>query len=200
MQEPKNPAFARASQPKNTPERTTGPNGQFIVDEGVRPFIRASQEKVTVVEDLGPMQPVVEESPKSFVRASDQQSKAQDQLTKEEIAEILEQEKRIKEEIERMNLNLNQSIDTVSGVTVFNDARPPQGIVYGEDIVIPEVTENSAQDTVSETTVFAEETQEVELVSEPVVMPSIAPEKKTLKVNISKADPKVQEALKRYQK
>jgi hypothetical protein len=139
-------------------------------------FKRAADSKVTVEQDLGPatIQPT-NEGPKPFLRASDQPVKTQDDLTDAEINELLEQEKKIKEEIEKM---VSKKEETMIPETVIADKYPELETstpdVESFNDVYDKVTGKTVVNTVSE---------------EPVVE-----EKKSFKISIKK-DPKVQEAL-----
>jgi len=107
-------------------------------------FKRASDSKVTVEQDLGPLniEPVKEEPKQQFVRASDQPVKAQEDLTDAEINELLNQERKIKEEIEEM---VSKKEETMIPDTVIADeysepetSTPDVGVGYYEEPVVEE--------------------------------------------------------------
>ena len=73
-----------------------------------------------------------------------------DEVKKEEVAVLTVD----KEELEGQ---LNQIVDTVSGVTVFTTALPPQGIVQGEDIVAPSIVQVQPEQKVEKEPVIPED-------------------------------------------
>jgi len=119
-------------------------------------FTRAATSKVVVEHDLGPMNPQEDTSPPPFVRASSQSVKVEESLTDQQLERLFEQEKKMKEEIEKITAKPNV-----------------------DDLIVPE---NSVNDDIEESE-FIEE--EITLVSEPDKIPSIEGTK-SLKINVKK--------------
>jgi hypothetical protein len=127
-------------------------------------FMRASDKKIVVEQDLGPMVPNEEEMKATFVRASDKQVKVEDSMTDEELNELLKEQDELRAKLEE-DLLKRQEASKVK----------PKPIE--EEILEDEILEEDEE-------IFEDEELEVEeeiLVEEPV-------KKQTLKIKVSQPE------------